>query len=52
MKTIKNISISIYSDDNSIEISKHMKDTINNLKDAYNKISLLNTQKEKIYKKF
>lgn len=51
MKTIKNIPISIYSDDNSIEISKHMKDTINNLKDAYNKISLLNTQKEKIYKK-
>lgn len=51
MKTIKNIPISIYSDDISMEISKHMKDTINNLKDAYNKIIQLNTQKEKIYKK-
>lgn len=51
MKTIKNIPISLYSEENSIEISRHMKDTINNLKDAYNKISQLNTQKEKIYKK-
>lgn len=51
MKTIKNIPISLYSEDNSIQISRNMKDIINHLKDAYNKINLLNTQKEKIYKK-
>lgn len=50
MKTIKNIPINLYSEKNSSEISRNMKDIINHLKDAYNKINLLNTQKEKIYK--